>query len=66
MRDVGINTIEGWFHDQFDEVSLGEAQRHGLGVILPFAGGFAAVACVVLYLTLRPATAAFLSRAMRR
>lgn len=39
---------------------------HLVPTVLAIAGGFAAVACVVLYLTLRPATAAFLSRAMRR
>jgi hypothetical protein len=36
MREIGVNTVEGWFQDQFDEVTLDEAQRNGLGVIMPF------------------------------
>ncbi|MGE3271174.1 MAG: glycoside hydrolase family 2 TIM barrel-domain containing protein, partial [Chloroflexota bacterium] len=36
MREVGINTVEGWFQDQFDEVTLDEAQRQGLKVIMPY------------------------------
>jgi hypothetical protein len=36
MREVGVNTLEGWFQNQFDEVTLDEAHRHGLKVILPF------------------------------
>jgi hypothetical protein len=36
MREVGVNTIEGWFQEQFDAVTLDEAARHGLGVIVPF------------------------------
>jgi hypothetical protein len=36
MRAIGVNTIEGWFERQFDEVTLDEAQRQGLKVILPF------------------------------
>ena len=36
MREIGVNTIEGWFQDQFDEVTLDEAQRQGLKVIMPF------------------------------
>jgi hypothetical protein len=36
MHEVGVNTLEGWFQNQFDEVTLDEAHRHGLKVILPF------------------------------
>jgi beta-galactosidase/beta-glucuronidase len=36
MRETGINTLEGWFQDQFDEVTLDEAHRYGLKVIMPF------------------------------
>jgi beta-galactosidase/beta-glucuronidase len=36
MHDIGVNTVEGWFQDQFDEITLDEAHRNGLGVILPF------------------------------
>jgi hypothetical protein len=36
MREIGVNTLEGWFQSQFDEVTLDEAHRHGLKVILPF------------------------------
>ncbi len=36
MREIGVNTLEGWFEGQFDEVTLDEANRQGLRVILPF------------------------------
>jgi hypothetical protein len=36
MHDIGVNTLEGWFQEQFDEITLDEAHQHGLGVILPF------------------------------
>jgi hypothetical protein len=36
MQEMGVNTLEGWFQDQFDEVTLDEAQRNGLKVIMPF------------------------------
>jgi hypothetical protein len=36
MQAIGVNTLEGWFQDQFDEVTLAAAQRHGLRVIMPF------------------------------
>jgi len=36
IRSVGANTIEGWFENQFDEVTLASAAQNGLGVILPF------------------------------
>lgn len=36
MRASGINTITGWEQEQFDEVLLGEAEEHGIGVIVPF------------------------------
>jgi hypothetical protein len=36
MREAGVNTLEGWFQWQFDEVTLDEADRQNLKVILPF------------------------------
>jgi hypothetical protein len=33
---TGANMLEGWFEQQFDEVTLDAAQTHGLGVIMPF------------------------------
>jgi hypothetical protein len=36
MRETGINTLEGWFQQQFDETTLDEAHRQGLKVIMPF------------------------------
>jgi hypothetical protein len=36
MQAVGVNALEGWFQDQFDEVTLEAANRHGLRVIMPF------------------------------
>jgi hypothetical protein len=36
MRRLGINTIEGWFEDQFDAVTLDSAARNGIGVLMPF------------------------------
>ncbi len=36
MERVGVNTIEGWFQQQFDQLTLDAAQAHGLGVIMPF------------------------------
>jgi hypothetical protein len=36
MRALGVNVIFGWFEDQFDQVLLDAAARHGLGVGLPF------------------------------
>ncbi len=36
MRSIGINTIEGWFENQFDEVTLDHAAEAGLGVLVPF------------------------------
>ena len=36
IRNVGANTIEGWFDSQFDELTLDCAARNGLGVILPY------------------------------
>ncbi len=36
IRGMGANTIEGWFQNQFDEITLAHAARAGLGVILPF------------------------------
>jgi beta-galactosidase/beta-glucuronidase len=36
MRQLGINTIEGWFERQFDELTLDVAARNGIGVLMPF------------------------------
>ena len=36
MRRLGINTIEGWFENQFDSVTLDAAARNGIGVLMPF------------------------------
>jgi beta-galactosidase/beta-glucuronidase len=36
MRYFGINTIEGWFETQFDDVTLDAAAQDGIGVIMPF------------------------------
>jgi hypothetical protein len=36
MRQAGINTIEGWFETQFDEVTLDAAASNGIGVLMPF------------------------------
>ncbi|MBV9131075.1 MAG: hypothetical protein JO318_00150 [Chloroflexi bacterium] len=36
MHKAGINTIEGWFENQFDSVTLDEAARNGIGVMMPF------------------------------
>jgi hypothetical protein len=36
MRELGINTIEGWFEGQFDAVTLDAAARNDVGIIMPF------------------------------
>jgi hypothetical protein len=36
MHERGINTIEGWFENQFDSVTLDAAARNGIGVLMPF------------------------------
>jgi Glycosyl hydrolases family 2, TIM barrel domain len=36
MHQLGINTIEGWFENQFDSVTLDAAARNGIGVLMPF------------------------------
>jgi hypothetical protein len=36
MRQMGVNTIEGWFENQFDSVTLDAAARNGVGVLMPF------------------------------
>ncbi len=36
MRQVGVNTIEGWFENQFDDVTLDRAALAGIGVLMPF------------------------------
>jgi hypothetical protein len=36
MHQHGINTIEGWFENQFDSVTLDAAAQNGIGVLMPF------------------------------
>ena len=36
MHGSGINTIDGWFENQFDTVTLDAAARNGIGVLMPF------------------------------
>jgi hypothetical protein len=36
MHELGINTIEGWFEPQFDQLTLDTAARNGIGVLMPF------------------------------
>jgi hypothetical protein len=36
MHDMGVNTLVGWDPAEFDDVLLNTAQRHGIGVVLPF------------------------------
>ena len=36
MRELGINTIEGWFEPQFDQLTLDYAARNNIGVLMPF------------------------------
>jgi hypothetical protein len=36
MHKMGVNTIEGWFENQFDSVTLDAAARNGIGVLMPF------------------------------
>lgn len=36
MHNTGINTIEGWFENQFDSLTLDAAARNGIGVMMPF------------------------------
>jgi hypothetical protein len=36
MHRLGINTVDGWFEDQFDRVTLDAAARNGIGVLMPF------------------------------
>ncbi len=36
MRELGINTIEGWFEGQFDDLTLDIAARNGIGIMMPF------------------------------
>jgi hypothetical protein len=36
MHQHGINTIEGWFENQFDAVTLDAAAQNGIGVLMPF------------------------------
>jgi hypothetical protein len=36
MHQLGINTIEGWFEQQFDQVTLDNAAQSGIGVLMPF------------------------------
>jgi beta-galactosidase/beta-glucuronidase len=36
LQSLGVNTVLGWDPAEFDDVLLDAAQRHGIGVILPF------------------------------
>jgi hypothetical protein len=36
MRAMGVNTLVGWDPAEFDGVLLDAAQRHGVGVVMPF------------------------------
>ncbi|MBI2907346.1 MAG: hypothetical protein HYX92_06810 [Chloroflexi bacterium] len=36
MRGVGINTVLGWEHSEFDELTLKKAHEYGLGVVMPY------------------------------
>jgi hypothetical protein len=36
MQQLGINTIEGWFEPQFDQLTLDYAARNDIGVLMPF------------------------------
>ena len=36
MEAMGVNTVLGWDPAEFDEVLLDAAERHGIGVIMPF------------------------------
>ena len=36
LQQLGVNTVAGWDPNEFDEVLLDSAQRHGIGVVLPF------------------------------
>jgi len=36
MHRHGVNTIEGWFENQFDGVTLDAAAQNGIGVMMPF------------------------------
>jgi hypothetical protein len=36
MHQLGINTIEGWFEPQFDQLTLEYAARNDIGVLMPF------------------------------
>ncbi|HEX8966384.1 MAG TPA: hypothetical protein VF937_00795 [Chloroflexota bacterium] len=36
LQALGFNTVLGWNPAEFDEVLLDAAQRHGIGVVMPF------------------------------
>jgi hypothetical protein len=36
MQAMGVNTVLGWDPAEFDDVLLNAAQRHGIGVVMPF------------------------------
>ena len=36
LADLGVNTVLGWDPAEFDEVLLDAADRHGIGVVMPF------------------------------
>jgi hypothetical protein len=35
-QQLGVNTVLGWDPAEFDDVLLAAAQRHGIGVVMPF------------------------------
>ena len=37
MREAGVNTVLGWYPEEFDELTLQAAHRHSLGVVMPHA-----------------------------
>jgi hypothetical protein len=36
LAELGVNTVLGWDPAEFDEVLLDAADRHGIGVVMPF------------------------------
>jgi hypothetical protein len=36
LQALGVNTVLGWDPAEFDDVLLDAAQRHGIGVVMPF------------------------------
>ena len=36
FQQLGVNTVLGWDPAEFDDVLLAAAERHGIGVVMPF------------------------------